>query len=121
MKHFATELLKFLKGFPIDIKQFILDDWKQNHSRVSFNHYFQEVFLYKTGARSIDTVPIIGMNGWAAYITFRKENLYHEEKGIKKLSIDPISQKQAEVRIANYFINTLPFMLLENVKEALNK
>ncbi|MCI2229567.1 hypothetical protein MC378_10345 [Polaribacter sp. MSW13] len=120
MKHFEKEILSFVRNNNSDVCQFILNDWKQNHSGTSFNNYFQEVFLYKTGAISINTIPIVNTNnGWAPYITFTNDNLYHEESGTKLLTQAPLTQKKAELRIAKYFIEVLNFMLLDKIKYCL--
>lgn len=122
MKHFEKEILNFIKNNNSDVCQFILDDWKKNHLSKSFNLYFQEVFLFKTGAISINTKPILySKNDWAPYITFTNDNLYHEESGTKLLTQAPLTQKKAELRIAKYFIELLNFMPLDKVKTYLKK
>jgi hypothetical protein len=117
MQHFEKEILNFVRNNNTDVCQFILNDWKENHSLKKFNHYFQEVFLYKTGAISINTIPVLNTkNRWAPYIVFKNDNLYYEKQGNKLLTQAPLNQKDAELKIANYFIELLNFLLVDKIK-----
>lgn len=120
MKYFEKEILDFIRANKSDVCQFILNDWQSNHPVKSFNSYFQEVFLFKTGAISVNTIPILNTkNDWAPYINFTNNNLYHEESGNKLLTEGKLNQKEAELRIAKYFIEILNFMPLDKIKNYL--
>jgi hypothetical protein len=120
MKYFETELLKHARTNEDDVYQFILSDWKNYHKNISFNNYMQEVFLYKTGLISINTLPVIDVNGYVPVITFNQENIYNEPSGSKKIAMNYMSQKNAEMKIADYLVKyKLPFLDLNKVKELL--
>jgi hypothetical protein len=122
MEYFEKEVLSFVKNSDSDVCKFIINHWSGQYARFGFNHYFQEVFLYKTGAISVNTRPILDTkNGWAPTINFSKDNLYREAFGYKLLTQNPLTQKQAEIRIAKYFIEILNFMPLDKVKIYLKK
>lgn len=122
MKYFEAELLKYARNSKDDTYKFILSDWKNNYENITFNNYMQEVFLYKTGLISINTLPVIDVNGYIPVITFNQENIYNEPNGSKKIAMNYMSQKKAEIKIADYLIKyKLPFLDLNKVKELLKK
>jgi len=118
MKHFEKELLKHFRSRKDDLSLFVLNNWKENHSRRSFNQYFQEVVLFKTGAISVNTTP--HLNKYIPSITFNKENIYGQINETKYLSKKPLSERQAELKIVDYIIKYCLYSLsAEKLKEIL--
>jgi len=121
MKHFEKEILKHLKSHQSDLNQFILNHWKQHHYYATFSNYMDGVFIYKTGIIGINTLLDLSYkNKYYPSISFNNENIYNEPRGIKELSVEPLTKRQAEIKIADHLIKYyLPVLNLEKVKEIL--
>lgn len=113
MKVFTKIVTDFISERDTETKRFL-------HKKKLESNYSPEVFiddiLYKCGMISANVILNLDTkNKYNAYIKYDENNIFKEKKGIRELTKNPVSDKEAQTILANKVIAKLNFIRYEKL------
>ncbi|WP_271729189.1 hypothetical protein [Aquimarina algiphila] len=118
MDRYNKILSKYFMVKDTDTKKLIMEKFTKNSRTLP--RYIDNV-LYCCGVISVNYIPEITNNKWIPFLNFNKENIFHEDKGVKDLSEYPVSANKAQEILANKVIELIHFVSFDKLHSRLSE